>query len=180
MKKVIVIGAGAHNVTMPSSQTLAITQQNSTVLYLTGHTAASGNVNGLKTNSNIYVTAANVLHGAAWNDFAENRQCQDEPGTVVCEVGDGTLARATERMQAAPAVISDTFGMIIGPEGDEYSAIAVAGRVLVKINENETYKAGDAVCADKDGKVSVMTREEIKEYPDRILGYVSEIPTYEF
>ena len=24
-----------------------------------------------------------------------------------------------------------------------------------------------------------MTREEIKEYPDRIVGIVSEIPTYE-
>jgi hypothetical protein len=25
-----------------------------------------------------------------------------------------------------------------------------------------------------------MTREEIKEYPDRIIGHVSEIPNYEY
>ena len=25
-----------------------------------------------------------------------------------------------------------------------------------------------------------MTREEIREWPDRIVGYVSEIPTYQY
>jgi hypothetical protein len=34
------------------------------------------------------------------------------------------------------------------------------------------------VCASKDGKASKMTREEIIQYPDRIIGIVSEIPDY--
>lgn len=120
-----------------------------------------------------------VLMGAAWNDFAEFRQCNAECGKVVCEIGNGKLMESFARLQAAPAVVSDTCGIVIGQQGDGYVPIAVAGRVLVYKNESEVYHAGDAVCADVGGKVSVMTREEIKEYPDRILGYVSEIPTYD-
>jgi hypothetical protein len=41
------------------------------------------------------------------------------------------------------------------------------------------YHAGDTVCAGPNGKVCKMTREEIREYPDRIIGIVSEIPEYE-
>jgi hypothetical protein len=41
------------------------------------------------------------------------------------------------------------------------------------------YHSGDTVCAGPEGKVCKMTREEIKEYPDRIVGIVSEIPEYE-
>jgi len=40
------------------------------------------------------------------------------------------------------------------------------------------YHAGDAVCSAPDGTVDIMTREEIKEYPDAIIGIVSEIPNY--
>jgi hypothetical protein len=38
---------------------------------------------------------------------------------------------------------------------------------------------GAAVCSAPDGTVDIMTREEIKEYPERIIGIVSEIPNYE-
>ena len=58
--------------------------------------------------------------------------------------------------------------------------LAVAGRVLAYFHGNrEDYHSGDTVCAGPEGKVMKMTREEIKEYPDRIIGIVSEIPEYE-
>ena len=58
--------------------------------------------------------------------------------------------------------------------------LAVAGRVLVYTEEDrDHFHFGDAVCASANGRVSKMTREEIKEYPDRIIGIVSEIPDYE-
>lgn len=41
------------------------------------------------------------------------------------------------------------------------------------------YHAGDVVCASENGKVTIMTRDEISKYPDRIVGTVSEIPNYE-
>jgi hypothetical protein len=31
------------------------------------------------------------------------------------------------------------------------------------------------VCSAPEGKVDIMTRQEIQEYPDRIIGIVSEI-----
>jgi len=43
----------------------------------------------------------------------------------------------------------------------------------------EEFPLGAAVCSAPDGKVDLMTREEIKEYPERIIGTVSEIPNYE-
>jgi hypothetical protein len=45
--------------------------------------------------------------------------------------------------------------------------------------EEEHFHSGDVVCAGPDGLVYRMEREEIMEFPDRIVGIVSEIPTYE-
>ena len=56
----------------------------------------------------------------------------------------------------------------------------MAGRVLAYYEGDiNDYHSGDTVCAGPEGKVCKMTREEIKEYPDRIVGIVSEIPDYE-
>jgi len=41
------------------------------------------------------------------------------------------------------------------------------------------YHAGMAVCSAPGGTIDIMTREEIRDYPDCIVGYVSEIPDYE-
>jgi len=45
--------------------------------------------------------------------------------------------------------------------------------------DNSKFKVGDAVCSGKNGTVSKMNRLEIILFPDRIVGYVSEIPTYD-
>ena len=65
----------------------------------------------------------------------------------------------------------------IGNDGENYKPLAISGRVLVKVNCS--VKVGDVLCADKNGFATVMTRAEVANYPDRILGIVSEIPTYE-
>ena len=58
--------------------------------------------------------------------------------------------------------------------------MAVSCGVLVYCNEDRnSYEPGAAVCSGPNGTVSKMTREEIKEWPDRIIGYVSAIPSYE-
>jgi hypothetical protein len=77
-------------------------------------------------------------------------------------------------------IVSDTFGFAIGQTDTYQTPLAVAGRVLAYCEGNRyEYHAGDTVCAGPEGKVCKMTREEIKEYPDRIVGTVSEIPEYE-
>lgn len=121
------------------------------------------------------------LYGAVWNDYAEFRtsDCQ-ESGRVICENGDDTLSLATERLQPAGNIISDTFGFAIGETETAKTPIAVSGRVLVYPYEDRySYNPGDAVCAAPGGTVSKMTREEIITYPERIIGTVSAIPEYE-
>jgi hypothetical protein len=98
----------------------------------------------------------------------------------VIENGDDTLSPSIDRLQPAGNVVSDTFGFAIGETEKAKLPLAVAGRVLVyPYEDRQSYSAGDAVCTAPDGKVSKMTREEIKEYPDRIVGYVSAVPEYE-
>ena len=140
----------------------------------------------LINNTGIYVSSKGVFHGSAWNDYAECRDIKDDifkiyPGDVVCESGNGTLELSSRRLQPCAYVVSDSYGVVLGENiKHNYSLypIAVAGRVLVNVNE-ENVKVGDCVCAGVNGKAYVMSRDEIKEFPDRILGIVSEIPDYD-
>lgn len=120
------------------------------------------------------------LYGAVFNDYAEYRETDiTVPGTCVVELGNGKMMPSTERLQAGANIISDTFGFAIGETDKSNTPIAVCGRVLAYAIP-DTYAPGDAVCAAPGGVVAKMTREEIREWPDRIVGYVSEIPTYEY
>lgn len=135
----------------------------------------------IRYNSSVSVRpSTGVLMGAAWNDYAEYRKFEGDepqPGRVVCETGHDTVALSQERLQAAPAVVSDTYGFIIG-EKDETVPVSIGGKVLVYGNEDvNSYSVGDAFCSGPNGTVSKMSRQEIVNYPDRILGYFVGIPT---
>ena len=172
------------NITLPADNNtdtnVTTAAQTSSKIYVTG-TPSTGTVTGtLQYNANVYISD-NVMYGACWNDYAEYRisDCQ-EPGRVICENGDDTLSLATERLQPAGNVISDTFGFAIGETKMAKTPIAISGRVLVYPYEDRySYNPGDAVCAAPGGTVSKMTREEIITYPERIIGTVSAIPEYE-
>ena len=120
--------------------------------------------------------------GAVFNDYAEYRQANKaHPGRCVVEVGDGNMVLSTERLQPGANIVSDTFGFAIGETPLAQVPIAVCGRVLAyPFEDKEIYEPGDAVCSGPDGTISKMSREEIREWPDRIVGYVSEIPTYKY
>ena len=143
------------------------------------------------TSGQILVKNSSVDGDASWKDFnqsavgndcAEYRICNENfiPGQVVCENGDDTLSISVQRLQGGANIISDTFGFIMGKTDMAKCPIAISGRVLAYTYEpRETFKPGDAVCAAPGGTVSRMTREEIREYPEKILGTVSAIPNYE-
>ena len=123
-----------------------------------------------------------VFMGAAWNDYAEFRDqiTTVEPGYCVASTNDGKVYKTTEKLQACDGIVSDTYGFAIGRSDTYQTPLAVSGRVLAYCEGNRyDYQAGDTVCAGPEGKVCKMTREEIKEWPDRIIGIVSEIPEYE-
>ena len=132
-----------------------------------------GTVNGTIT--------ATAVYGAVWNDYAEYRNAElIEPGRVVIEHESREMKLSTERLQPGAEVISDTFGFAIGETEECKTPIATSGRVLAYPNEDRnSYPLGAAVCSGPNGTVSLMTREEIREYPERIIGTVSEIPNYE-
>ena len=119
--------------------------------------------------------------GAVWNDYAECRRADSqEPGYVMFEKGDDSLSKTVERLQHFAGVVSDTWGFSQGETDEAKTNIAVAGRVLVyPYRDRNEYKPGDCVCAAPDGKVDIMTREEVVQYPDRIVGTVSCVPDYE-
>lgn len=121
------------------------------------------------------------FYGAVWNDYAEYRETKAiiSPGRCIIETGKGDLVLATERLQPGAEIVSDTFGFAIGQSETCKTPTAATGRVLAyPLEPREIFKAGDAVCSGPGGTVSRMTREEIREWPDRIIGTVSEIPEY--
>ncbi len=123
-------------------------------------------------------------YGAVWNDYAEMRNIPEEiePGRCVKEIGDGTMAITTERLQRGCKVVSDTFGFNIGETENCKTPIAVSGRALVYIYEGREEASkyiGWPVCSGPNGTVSIMTEEEEEKYPSRIVGTISEIPNYE-
>lgn len=148
-------------------------------IYVAGVTSSGAST--LYCNTSVYCSGS-VLYGAAWNDYAEYREVNEtiEPGRVVVETGKGDLVLATERLQPGAEVISDTYGFCIGETAKSKTPIAVTGRVLVyTLEDRNSFAAGDPVCAGPNGTVSRMTRDEVREYPDRIIGTVSEIPSYD-
>lgn len=141
----------------------------------------TGSASGLDYVESVY-TQDNVLFGAAWNDYAEFRAQKEiiEPGYCVASNDNGQVYKTTEKYQACDGIVSDTYGFAIGETKESNTPLAVAGRVLAYFEGNrEDYHAGDTVCAGPNGKICKMTREEIHEWPDRIIGIVSEIPQYE-
>lgn len=132
------------------------------------------------TNTGDSYCAANKLYGAVWNDYAEYRSASIvAPGYVVREDKSGIMQLADDRLLPACEIISDTFGFAIGETDECKTPIAATGRVLAyPYEDRDSYELGDPVCSGPGGTVSKMSREEVRLYPERMLGYVSEIPSY--
>ena len=120
-------------------------------------------------------------YNAVWNDYAECRAvATEEPGRCVMESSSGEMQMTTKRLEPGCKIISDTYGTCIGATDTIKIPIAVSGRVLVyPYQDRNNYPLGAAVCSGPNGTVDLMTRNEIMMYPERIIGTVSEIPTYE-
>ena len=133
---------------------------------------------GIGAAGNIY---ADKVYNAVWNDYAEFRKGTTIiPGTCVQENDDGCLTPSNTRLIAGASIISDTYGNSMGETDEAKTPIAVSGRVLAYTYQpREKYHAGMAVCSAPNGTIDIMTREEIKDFPDAIIGIVSEIPNYD-
>ena len=188
-------GVGSVSASGTSPLTLSASKSGTAVTITGSMTAASSTtagyvttgaqtIAGAKTFSNNLVCSGTItgtkVYNAVWNDYAEFRKAEIiEPGRVVIEDISGEMKISTERMQAGASIVSDTFGSAMGETDDCKTPLAVAGRALAYTYEDRnSYPLGAAVCTGPNGTVSLMTREEIMMYPERIVGTVSEIPNY--
>lgn len=155
-----------------------------------GDGSYSGSYVGDDENASIYTAGgiyaekniiATRVFNAVFNDYAECRSTINlTPGHVVIDQDNGSLACTSMRLQPGAQIISDTYGHLMGATETATTPIAVAGRALVYTYQpRENYHAGMAVCSAPNGTIDIMTREEIKNYPDCIIGIVSEIPQYD-
>lgn len=154
------------------SNTTAATSTTTGAVKISGGLGVAGNIYGAK------------VYNAVWNDYAEYRTYNDGEtpyGRVVCENGDDSVSLSAKRLQPGAMICSDTFGHCMGEE-ENGIPIAVAGRVLaypLEPREEYNFFIGQAVCAGPNGTVSIMTKDEVKEYPEAVVGYVSAVPQYE-
>lgn len=135
---------------------------------------------GVGVSGNVYATN---VYGAVWNDFAEFREGPANiPGYVFSEVGDDTIELSRRRLQPGSMICSDTYGFAIGETDKAITPIAVAGRVLAyPMEDREIYRhhIGGFVGASENGRVTIMTPDEVMNYPESIIGTISAVPDYE-
>ena len=126
-------------------------------------------------------TQSGMVTEAMWNDYAEGRNCPYlvEPGMCVVEDGGGKVRPSEKYLETPAGIVSNTHGMFIGNSVPNAKPIAVAGRVLAFVEDKKCLKIGDALKTAPNGKVAKMTKREMRKHPDKIVGYVSEFPTYE-
>ena len=168
----IVFGTSAGN---SSGQRLAL-------IYTDNDSIHTGNSLSLVSTETNCAFIAPKVYGAVWNDYAEYRAQKEDVEAGYCVVSNdkGQVSKTTRKYQVCDGIVSDTFGFAIGETDNCKTPLAVSGRVLAYCEGNKyDYHAGDTVCAGPNGKVVKMTREEVREWPDRIVGTVSEIPEYE-
>lgn len=167
----LLLGASALSSATTTVETEAV-DTDSAVYMATGLAANPG-------TGHLYATA---VHNAIWNDYAEYRKqlYPIQPGYIIRDTDSGYVIKANERLIPGAQVVSDTWGHIMGETDEAKTPVAVAGRVLAyTYRPREQYHAGMAVCSAPGGTIDIMTREEIRNYPDAIIGIVSEIPDYE-
>lgn len=136
------------------------------------------------TNGTFSAGCDTKFTGSNTNDYAEYRQTDNdiEPGRCIYEIGDDTLQLTNSRLQRGCSIVSDTWGFVIGDVKKCKTPIAVSGRVLAYCYEGREVARnfiGWPVCSGPNGTVSIMSEEEEKNYPSRIIGTISAIPDYE-
>lgn len=131
--------------------------------------------NGTRMEINLS-TGAFTLPGGV-GDYAEKAfSTIEESGRCVYMDIDGILKPTTQRLQSNCYIISNTAGLCIGEEGNV--EVSLTGYVFAYPHKNkEAYHIGDCVCSAPEGTIDIMTRQEIQDYPDKIVGIVTALPS---
>lgn len=130
-------------------------------LYVDGNIRSEGNISGSK-----------VFH-AVWNDISDAIEVQDdlevEPG--FCYMFDGKTYKKTEEycQKGVLGIHSDTAGDILGRKCRHKELdIAIGGFVLAHVDD--IYESGTPLTCGPDGCLTEMKREDVREYPERLVA----------
>ena len=147
---------------------------NSSVIALLKPVNVSGNVN---ITGNITATR---VYGAVYNDYQEYRAQVEyiKPGYVQLSNNGKLYKQNKDRQRNVQGVVSDVFGFQIGEQNQNQLPVQVSGRALVYAENKKRLKVGDQVCTTKNGTVRKMKWWEKLLFPEQIVGFVDEIPSY--
>jgi len=120
--------------------------------------------------------AQRVWNGV-WNDVADFQplfpgEIRPQFGKCYFDTFEGAQICHSRCQKSVIGIASDTYGFGVGVSDELTVPIAVAGWTLayVEFDNNEIYECGDVLTNNYNGNLIKMTREEIKEYPERIVA----------
>jgi hypothetical protein len=118
---------------------------------------------------------ATRVYSTVWNDIADFIEVQPELevefGRVYVMNEDGTYAVAPSyNAEGIIGIASDTFGFGVGQKDETINQvpIAIGGFVLAFVDA--VYRTGTALTTDRYGGLTVMTKQDKMEYPERIVA----------
>ncbi len=125
--------------------------------------------------------AAQRVWNAVWNDVADFQLLNDKLiyGKCYYDTKEGAKI-CTERCQmSAIGMASDTFGFAAGTGANPGSEvpIAIGGWMLAYVDQE--YPSGTPLTNDENGDLTEMTKEEKREYPERLLAIYKKPETSE-
>ena len=138
--------------------------------------------NNIKVNPSTGELWATKVYNAVFNDYAEYRKSKLKvaAGKIVCEVGNDEVRPCTnKRNKSKLFVVTDTYGSIMG-NSENSVPVALAGRVLVHVENKDKLKVGDYIGCNKNAIGRKISKIEALLHPERVVGTVSSIPDYEY
>ncbi len=115
--------------------------------------------------------SATKVWNAVWNDIADFQLLGDQLAFGYCYYDTADGARlCTERCQmAVVGIASDTFGFGVGAGASAREVpIAVAGWVLAHVDRE--YPCGTPLTNDAQARLTAMTLQEKRDYPERLVA----------
>jgi len=115
---------------------------------------------------------ADKFWNAVWNDVADFQLLYPNEkkihGKCYYDTAEGAKICDKECQMAVMGIASNTFGFGVGVRKDKAVPIAVAGWTLAYVDKE--YPIGTPLMNNANGDLTEMSRDMIKEYPERIVA----------
>ncbi len=115
---------------------------------------------------------AERIWNSVWNDIADFQSLANgeefEPGKCYFDTPKGAMICNENCQKSVIGIASNTFGFGVGAGQGRTVPIAVAGWTLAYVDKE--YESGTPLTNTDYGDLTEMKREEVKEYPERLVA----------